>query len=104
MSLSIAGGQSTMKATRFEVLAPAEVEQIDAASMEILTTVGVQVDYAFARSIFREAGAQVDDEQARVFIPQMASSAWTLAPIRSALLHWARPRTSSILRRVSAVA
>jgi len=59
-----------MKTTRFEVLAPAEVEQIDAASMEILATVGVKVDYPFARGIFRQAGARVDDEHARVFIPE----------------------------------
>jgi trimethylamine--corrinoid protein Co-methyltransferase len=59
-----------MKTTRFEVLAPAEVEQIDAASMEILDTVGVQVDYGFARRLFREAGARVDDDHARVFLPE----------------------------------
>jgi trimethylamine--corrinoid protein Co-methyltransferase len=59
-----------MRTNRFEVLAPAEIEQIDAASVEILATVGVQVDYALARRIFREAGARVDDERARVFIPE----------------------------------
>jgi trimethylamine--corrinoid protein Co-methyltransferase len=59
-----------MKTTRFEVLSAAEVEQIDAASIEILATAGVQVDYAFARSLFRQAGARVDDEQGRVFLPE----------------------------------
>jgi trimethylamine--corrinoid protein Co-methyltransferase len=75
-----------MKTTRFEVLSPAEIDQIDAASMEILATVGVQVDYAHARGIFREGGAVVDDEQARVFIPEhLVRWAIEQAPSRFAL-------------------
>ncbi len=50
-----------MKTSRFEVLSQAEVERIHAASMEILSTVGVKVDYKTARDIFRKAGALVDD-------------------------------------------
>jgi trimethylamine--corrinoid protein Co-methyltransferase len=52
-----------MKTTRYEVLSPAEVERIHAASMEILSTVGVKVDYKKARDLFRQTGAQVDDEK-----------------------------------------
>jgi trimethylamine--corrinoid protein Co-methyltransferase len=52
-----------MKTTRFEVLSPEEVERIHAASMEVLATAGVQVDWRPARDIFRQAGAEVDDER-----------------------------------------
>ena len=34
-----------MKTQRFEVLSQAEVERIDAASMEILAEIGIQVPY-----------------------------------------------------------
>ena len=51
-----------MKTARFEVLSKDEVERIHAASMEILAQVGIKVKYKKARDIFREAGAEVDDE------------------------------------------
>lgn len=56
--------------TIFEVLSKAEVESIHAASMEILATVGIKVDYAFARDLFRQAGARVDDQTQAVHIPE----------------------------------
>jgi len=34
-----------MRATHFEVLSQEEVERVHAASMEVLRTVGVKVDY-----------------------------------------------------------
>ena len=40
-----------MKTIRFEVLSQAEVERIHAASMEILSTVGVQVDWPTAQDL-----------------------------------------------------
>ena len=65
-----------MKTSRFEVLSQAEVERIHAASMEILATVGIRVDYGRAREIFRQAGAAVDDAAQCVRIPEK-------------LVHWA---------------
>ena len=59
-----------MKTSRFEVLSQAEVERIHAASMEILATVGIRVDYGRAREIFRQAGAAVDDAAQCVRIPE----------------------------------
>ncbi len=59
-----------MRATRFEVLSPKEIERIHDASMEVLATVGVKVDYATARDLFRQAGAEVDDERACVRVPE----------------------------------
>ncbi len=58
-----------MKTTRFEVLSPQEIERIHAASMEILADVGIKVDYGKARELFRQAGAQVDEEMQVVHIP-----------------------------------
>ena len=48
---------------RFEVLSSEEVQRIHTASMDVLWTVGIRVDYPFARELFRSAGAQVDEEQ-----------------------------------------
>ncbi len=59
-----------MKTARFEVLSQAEVERIDAASMEILAKTGLRVEYATARRLFREAGAEVDDASACVRLPE----------------------------------
>jgi len=70
-----------MRTSRFEVLSQAEVERIHAASMEILSTVGIKVDYKTARDIFRKAGAQVDDDQQCVRISEeMVSWAVNQAP------------------------
>lgn len=59
-----------MHTSRFEVLSPTEVERIHATSMEILGTTGLQVDWPKARDIFRQAGADVDDENCRVRLPE----------------------------------
>jgi trimethylamine--corrinoid protein Co-methyltransferase len=59
-----------MKTTRFEVLSQEEVERIHIASMEVLATVGVQVEWQTARDLFRQAGADVDDKSACVRIPE----------------------------------
>jgi trimethylamine--corrinoid protein Co-methyltransferase len=59
-----------MKTARFEVLSQAEVARIDAASMEILATVGVQVDWKKARDLFAQAGAEVDEDGPCVRLPE----------------------------------
>src|SRR3972149_3199702 len=59
-----------MKPAYFEVLSPAEVQQIDAASMNILENVGLRVDLKRARDAFREAGAVVDETAHSVRIPE----------------------------------
>ncbi|MFL7871911.1 MAG: trimethylamine methyltransferase family protein [Anaerolineales bacterium] len=59
-----------MKTARFEVLSQGEVERIHAASMEILAEVGIKVNYKKARDIFREAGAEVDEETLAVKLPE----------------------------------
>lgn len=58
-----------MKTARFEVLGQQEIERIHAASMKILADVGIKVDYDKARELFRQAGAQVDEEMRVVHIP-----------------------------------
>jgi trimethylamine--corrinoid protein Co-methyltransferase len=58
-----------MKTSRFDILSPEEIQQVHAASMEVLETVGVKVDYALARRIFARAGASVDEASQSVRIP-----------------------------------
>jgi trimethylamine---corrinoid protein Co-methyltransferase len=59
-----------MKTNRFEVLSPQEIQQIHAASMDVLANVGVKVDYAVARQIFARAGASVDETSGVVYLPE----------------------------------
>ena len=59
-----------MKPAYFEALSPAEVEQIDAASIDILENVGVRVDLKKARDAFGDAGARVDEQARSVRIPE----------------------------------
>ncbi len=56
--------------TVFQVLSQAEIERIHAASMQVLETTGIKVDYKKARHLFAQAGARVIDEDQRVYIPE----------------------------------
>lgn len=58
-----------MKPAPWQVLDAAEIQQIDAASREILQTIGLQVDLKKARALFHAAGAQVDENSHVVRIP-----------------------------------
>jgi len=70
-----------MKTARFEVLSQSEVEQIHAASMVVLSEVGVKVDYKTARDLFREAGARVDEAEQMVYLSEgMVREALDKAP------------------------
>lgn len=51
-----------MRTARFEVLSQEELESIHDASMAVLADVGVKVDYGIARRLFRESGADVDED------------------------------------------
>ena len=62
--------KETWMKTLYEVLSKEEVERIHAASMEVLQTIGIKCDYPTARDLFRQAGAQVDDERQSVRIPE----------------------------------
>jgi trimethylamine:corrinoid methyltransferase-like protein len=111
-----------MKTARFEVLSQAEVERIHAASMEILAEVGIKVNYKKARELFREAGADVDEETLAVRLPEkLVRWAVDQAPKQFSLFGidaefrldigpdqacpsspgWGRPRASSICIRRS---
>ena len=59
-----------MQTARFEVLSPREIERVHAASMVILSEVGIKVDYGRARELFAQAGAQVDAQTQVVRIPE----------------------------------
>ncbi len=75
-----------MKPAYFEVLSPEEVEQIHAASMNVLENVGFRVDLKRARDDFAEAGADVDEANRSVRIPEkLVRSAVDKAPERFTL-------------------
>jgi trimethylamine--corrinoid protein Co-methyltransferase len=59
-----------MRPAYFEPLSAAEVQQIDAASINILETVGLRVNLKKARDAFRETGAHVDEDARLVRIPE----------------------------------
>ena len=59
-----------MRTSKLTVLSPEEIQRIDAASMEVLAEVGIQVGYKTARDIFREAGAEVDEDTQAVRLPE----------------------------------
>jgi trimethylamine--corrinoid protein Co-methyltransferase len=58
-----------MKPRHLEVLSPTEIEQIHAASIDILESTGLRVDLKRARDAFAEAGAHVDESTHSVRIP-----------------------------------
>ncbi|HSQ04616.1 MAG TPA: trimethylamine methyltransferase family protein [Burkholderiales bacterium] len=58
-----------MKPHYFEVLSREEIEQIDAASMDILENVGLRVNLKRARDDLRAAGARVDEAARSVRFP-----------------------------------
>lgn len=59
-----------MKPTHWQVLDSDEIEQIDAASKEILGSIGLQIDLKKARDLFQQAGAQVNEANHNVRIPE----------------------------------
>jgi len=59
-----------MRTSRFEVLSQDEVERIHGLSLELLRDIGVKVDYKTAREIFRNAGAEVDEDKQTVCISE----------------------------------
>ena len=63
--------------TCFEVLSQSEVERICAASFGILAEVGIKCEYAKAQELFRQAGAQVDENSHAVCIPEQLAR-WAL--------------------------
>ncbi len=64
-----------MKTHTFDVLGPQEIQQIHAASMEVLETIGIKVDYEIARKIFAKAGAKVDETHRGGAHPRSAGDA-----------------------------
>jgi len=59
-----------MKARKFEVFSKKEVERIHQASLNVLRTKGVKVEAQDLRDLFRERGADVDDSEQVVRIPE----------------------------------
>lgn len=75
-----------MKTARFEVLSSAEVERIHLASLDLLSTVGVRCEWKTALELFRQAGAEIDEANSRVRIPEdLVNWAVSQAPKQFAL-------------------
>jgi trimethylamine---corrinoid protein Co-methyltransferase len=55
---------------RYQPLKEADVRRIHQASLHVLEHTGIEVQPSECREIFRAAGARVDDENNRVYIPQ----------------------------------
>lgn len=56
--------------THFQVLSQHEIERIHAASLEILEQVGIKVPYKTARELYKQAGANVDENTFAVKISE----------------------------------
>ena len=59
-----------MKTAALQVLSALEVETIHNTSMQILQEVGIKVEFLFARRLFADAGAKVDEERETVYLPE----------------------------------
>ena len=55
---------------QYRPLAPEDVRRIHEASLEVLERVGIEVPPSEGREIFRAAGARMDDDTNRVYIPR----------------------------------
>ncbi len=59
-----------MKLEKIEVLSKDEIEIINSASLELLSTVGIKVDAEDTRELFEKNGANIDNETNFVRIPE----------------------------------
>ncbi len=70
-----------MQGGTYRPLADSDLRRIHEASLDVLERVGIEVMPSEAREIFRAAGARVDAEHNRVFIPRnMVEDALAIAP------------------------
>ncbi len=58
-----------MKNIRMEVLTRTEMEQIHDVTLKVLSNVGIQVNHADAREIYKKAGCEVDEKTRIVRMP-----------------------------------
>ena len=59
-----------MKLNKIEVLSKDEIQTIHSATIELLSTVGINIDAEDIRNLFKEYGAEVDNETNFVKIPE----------------------------------
>ena len=59
-----------MKLKYLEVLSKEEIELIHSATLELLSTVGIKIDDEEVRELFKENGAEIDDNTSFVKIPE----------------------------------
>jgi len=59
-----------MRLKRIEVLSSDEIQAIHSASLELLSKVGIKIDSPSARNLFKEFGAEVNDSDLFIKIPE----------------------------------
>ncbi len=59
-----------MKMKKIEVLSNDEIQAINSASIELLSKVGIKIDSPSARNLFKENGAEVNDNDLFIKIPE----------------------------------
>lgn len=59
-----------MKLKRLEALSSDEIKAINAASIDLLSTIGIKVDAPTARAILKNAGAEVKEDSLFVVLPE----------------------------------
>ena len=59
-----------MKLTRIEVLSIDEIQSIHSATIELLSTLGIKIDSPSARQLFKETGAELNDNDLFIKIPE----------------------------------
>ncbi len=59
-----------MKLKKIEILSTDEIQSIHSASMELLSTVGINIDSPSARQLFKENGAEISDKNLFIKIPE----------------------------------
>ncbi len=81
----------------YQPLSQGDIEKIHAASLEVLDRVGIEVMPSEAREIFRAAGARVDDDANRVYLPP-GLVAEALKTVRNeVVLHGRDPKHDMVL-------
>ena len=63
-------GKITLKLKRLEVLSKDEIQAINSASIELLSTLGIKIESPSARSLLKESGAELNDENSFVKLPE----------------------------------
>ncbi len=63
-------GKITLKLRILEVLSKDEIQAINSASIELLSTVGIKIESPSARALLKESGAEINEENFFIKLPE----------------------------------